>query len=153
MCTPPPAVCTYYAYRQSVLQSMSGFVQVVLSLRDVHHEQPVQHVCELHSISSGHHSSNTEAGHSSLVQRVQPIPAATQELGQSRARIQGAPDILCQANKRLAKGTSGWAAVACILKHTRASTLSWVLQSAKLPPCFSALPPMHTILTQCHAAG
>lgn len=46
-------------------------LQIMLSLRDFHHEQPFQHVRQLHTLPSGHHCPNTEAGHCPVVQGVQ----------------------------------------------------------------------------------
>lgn len=68
------------------------------------HAKPVKHVCQLHPLTSGHYRRYSEASHCSMVQRVQQILAASQELDQSRTGIERAVNILCEANKRAAKG-------------------------------------------------
>ena len=55
----------------SIILDYLSDLQAMLSMWYLHNEQPFQYVCQLHPISSRHHSSNTEAGQHSVVQGVQ----------------------------------------------------------------------------------
>lgn len=79
-------------------------LQTVLSMWYLHNEQSFQYVCQLHTVPSRHHSSNTEAGQHFMVQGMQQIFTASQKLAASGTGIQRAFDVLRQTNQGVAEG-------------------------------------------------
>ena len=81
-------------------------LQIVLLVRHLNHAKSVEHVRQLHPLPSGHYGRHSEAGHYLVVQRVQQIPAASQKLDQSRARVERVAHVLCEADEGATKGVS-----------------------------------------------
>ena len=65
----------------------NSILQALLPVWHGHTAQPVQHVCQLSAVASGHHRGPAEAGDGTMVQAVRPILAATQALAARRAGV------------------------------------------------------------------
>jgi hypothetical protein len=69
-----------------------------------HRSKSRQHVHRLHSIASGYYRRDTEASDNSMVQRMRAVSATAKALGSRRPGVEGAANILPEANQGAFQG-------------------------------------------------